>query len=320
MNRQVEFKGKDIEEAIGNAARSLGLPPERVRFTVIAIGSRGFFGLGRRCARIGVDPAEHRVDPVEPQADEVAAAAPAPRDASVGPKKKRAEAGLRPAAPEAPNIGRRPAESPRGGRAPKAVSKAAPAAAGAPAKAEGRALDWSHVPPPLTRPGPGESWSEGGPDEVAELARVELEKIIGLMGFKAEIRAGRIGGRVVLSMETEDSALIIGRRGLTLEALSLLVEQIVGRRAAAGPATRVVVDAADYRARRQEAFMAALASLAEEARRTEKRQFMPGLSPEERRLAHLALRPFQDLRVKSGGAARGLTIAPRRSRREKGGA
>jgi spoIIIJ-associated protein len=174
------------------------------------------------------------------------------------------------------------------------------------------------VPPPLTRPGPGESWSAGGPDEVAELARAALEKIVGLMGFKAEIRAGRIGGRVILSMETEDSALLIGRRGLTLAALSLLVEQLVGRRAPAGPATRVVVDAADYRARRQEAFLEALAGLAAEARRTKKQQFVPGLNPEERRLAHLALRPFKDLRVKSGGGARGLTIAPRRSRREKG--
>jgi len=61
----VEFTGRDLAEAIAAAAGALNLPPEKLKFSVVAMGAKGFLGLGRRRARIAVDPADPTLYPAE---------------------------------------------------------------------------------------------------------------------------------------------------------------------------------------------------------------------------------------------------------------
>jgi predicted RNA-binding protein Jag len=59
---RVEFQGRDLSEAIAQAAEALDLPPETLKFQVLAMGAKGFLGLGRRKARIAVDPDDPTLD------------------------------------------------------------------------------------------------------------------------------------------------------------------------------------------------------------------------------------------------------------------
>jgi spoIIIJ-associated protein len=135
-----------------------------------------------------------------------------------------------------------------------------------------------------------------------------VRDILNRMGLTADISAVRLGSRLVLNLDGPDKALLIGTRGATLEALQLLAAKIVARQNPA--AGRLVLDVADYRARRQSHILENLRQVAETVRRTRQPQNMPGLNAAEKRLAQRALRPFKDLSARTEGGRGGLVIAP----------
>ncbi len=67
-----EFEADTLEEAIRQAAASLGVDPDRVHYRLLDEGARGIFGLGARAVRIRVEA------PAEAEAPEPPAPAPAP--------------------------------------------------------------------------------------------------------------------------------------------------------------------------------------------------------------------------------------------------
>jgi spoIIIJ-associated protein len=118
-----------------------------------------------------------------------------------------------------------------------AKSKAPPARQAAPDEKEAAADDgpkikWSAfpIPGPLTRPAPGEEISSGPPDAAMTEAANLMEEIITRLGLKAEVRAVRIGTRIVLELDSLDSYLLIGRKGASLNALELLVNRMIRQR------------------------------------------------------------------------------------------
>ena len=327
----VEFEGKDLEEAIAQAALALSLPPEKVKFTLLSMGAKGFLGLGRRKARISVDPADPALKDLGEETGGRTSAKPAPSPqpdrrpvpsaAAPEPERPRREKAEKPTEAAPDKKGRAPRDKERPPKEEKARVR--------PAEPEPAPLEWSHVAPPLTKPAPGESPAEIGDDLAGQLAVTALGEILTRMGLTAEISAQRLDSRLVLSLESPDNALLIGARGVTLEALQLLTGKIVARRlkeqdpeSAAVP--RVVLDVADYRLRRQNHLLDGLKTAAEEVRQTKKSQALGGLNSSERRMIQMALRPFKDLTVQTGARSDGLIIAkaaspPTRHRRPKGG-
>ncbi|MDR2142231.1 MAG: Jag N-terminal domain-containing protein [Deltaproteobacteria bacterium] len=93
-------------------------------------------------------------------------------------------------------------------------------------------LKWSSfpVPGPLTKPGKGEEVYDGPPDQVTQDAVSLLKEIIQRLGLTVEIRASRIGQRVILDLESLDNYLLIGRKGASLNALELLVNRVTRQR------------------------------------------------------------------------------------------
>ena len=296
MTTTVEFEGQDLAEAIAAAAAALDLPPEKLKFNVVAMGTKGFLGLGRRRARIAVDPADPTLDLPE---DEPPAAAGEPEaPPPPAPAAEEAESAPPPAEPEPP-APPRPArtaapEAPPRPRAP----RPAPAAPdqGFPELA------------PLTRPAAGETRVENPEDETARLARAVVEDILSRLGLKADLSLVRLGSRLVVSLDGPDRAILIGARGATLEALQLLVSKIVAKKRP-GEGDRLVLDVADYRFRRHSQVMENLRLQAEAARRTGQPQPLTGLSAAERRLVRLALHPSKDLELRPGRSREALVLA-----------
>lgn len=60
MSPSLEFKGKDIEQAVKNACEALNIPKEKLKHDVISYGSTGIFGL------VGAKKAKIRVNVPEP--------------------------------------------------------------------------------------------------------------------------------------------------------------------------------------------------------------------------------------------------------------
>ncbi|MDR0882383.1 MAG: Jag N-terminal domain-containing protein [Candidatus Adiutrix sp.] len=70
---KLEFAGQNLEEAINRAAAALNLAPERLKFSVLSMGAKGFLGFfGRRPARVAVDPDDPQLDLGEAAAAPVA--------------------------------------------------------------------------------------------------------------------------------------------------------------------------------------------------------------------------------------------------------
>lgn len=239
----VEFTGKDLEEAIDAAAASLILPPEKVKFTVLTMGSRGFLGLGRRKARISVDPD----DPALGQSGDARAEnrermkRPPANVTGDGPKEAAASRAMPSASKRAEGDKPRSranfeARFPVGGGASAPGDE--PALSGrhrASAPVEVKPLDWSHIRPPLTCPARDEAEAvEFSSEPAGRLAGEVVGEIIGRMGIEARAICWKIGPRLVVTLDSPDNALLIGNRGRTLEALQLLATKIFQRRFSVG--------------------------------------------------------------------------------------
>jgi len=276
----VEFAGQDLAEAIALAAGALNLPPEQLKFNILETGTKGFLGLGRRRARITVDPA----DPVHQLLKDESAPRPSapPSAAEVEP----------PAAPELVSAAKKSVLRPASARLKVPSSRPLPDLA------------------PLTRPAVGETREDDPQDETARLTRTVVGDILSRLGLAADLTVVRLGPRLVVNLDGPDRALLIGARGATLEALQLLVSKIVAKKKP-GERGQLVLDVADYRFRRHSQVLENLRQQVETARRTGQPQALIGLRSSERRLVRLALRSLKDLDLKAGPGREGLVLAAR---------
>jgi len=123
-------------------------------------------------------------------------------------------------------------------------------------------------------------------------------------------------GEVTLTVESPDSALLIGRKGRNLEAMQYLLNRMIHAAEPGETPERVVIDIEGYLDRRRAGLEEMAHRLAEKARDTGRRVRVKPLSPQERRIIHLALENDPDVRTFSVGAApsRCVVIAPKNER------
>jgi spoIIIJ-associated protein len=153
---------------------------------------------------------------------------------------------------------------------------------------------------------------------IAEKATVVLTEILRLMDVKASIdtKLGSNGEEIILEIKTENSGLLIGRKGQTLEALQYLVTRIVSERAGnEGP--HVLIDIENYRERRRRSLQDMALRLGEKAKRQRKTVTIDALSAADRRIIHSVLQDDPWLTTKSlgQGSYRRLLIIPERDRK-----
>lgn len=145
------------------------------------------------------------------------------------------------------------------------------------------------------KPSPVASGDPPGPEAV-------LTDILVRMGVTASVQSVRGSdqdGDPILEIESESSALLIGRHGQTLDALEYLVNRIVAKREERG--TRVGVDCQGYRERHREGLRQTALRMAEKVRQRGRSQTMVPMSPRDRRIVHLTLAEAGDVATKSVG-------------------
>ena len=155
---------------------------------------------------------------------------------------------------------------------------------------------------------------------IGQKAKEVLAEILNLMGISAEVelRVGEKTDETVVEIRTENSGLLIGRKGQTLEALQYLVSRIAGERGGMeGP--HIVVDIENYRQRRRKGLEDMALRLGEKAKRQRKTVTVDALSAADRRIIHAALQddPWVTTKSLGQGSYRRLLIVPEGDRRRK---
>lgn len=118
-------------------------------------------------------------------------------------------------------------------------------------------------------------------------------------------------GELILDITGEDTAVLIGRHGKTLESLQFLISAIVVRKL--GFRYPVVIDVEGYKSRQRAKIESIARSAANRAVKEHRNIKLRPMSPYERRIVHIALREDNRVETESEdeGAMRHVVVYPR---------
>ena len=131
------------------------------------------------------------------------------------------------------------------------------------------------------------------------VAEETLERIISLMSLDSKVSGEKKGDDIVLNIEGSNTAILIGYKGRTLEALGYIVNKVVNK--AAEKKVRVILDSENYRQRREESLQRLALKMGDQAKRTGKTVTMNAINPHDRRIIHLTLKGDPQVQTKSDG-------------------
>jgi spoIIIJ-associated protein len=148
----------------------------------------------------------------------------------------------------------------------------------------------------------------------------EKEKITGLVsellnriGIKAGVKVAEKEETIEINIEGENLGILIGRHGVTLRTIQLIISMMVGKQL--GEWQQVAVDVNGWRLRRQEQLERMANRMVEEVISTSQERALPPMSAFERRIIHLALASDSRVVTESIGEDpdRYVTIKPKSS-------
>ncbi len=281
----VEAEGSSIDDAIERALQQLGVERDRVDIEIVANATKGLFGIGGKKAKVRASLRS----PISLTEPPPAAAEPRPKPAA--PK----------AAPSA-NDGSKPSPRVRNKGQSKPAPRERPARERPPRARAKRAA--AEEPP-----------ADDIAEETLEHARTVLEKTVQLIGTEATVTTAKDELGISLVIDGDDSGILIGRRGQTLDALEYVINRVASRDTR--HTTHLVVDSHGYRQRRRDSLEELARRMGERAGERGKTVTMNPMSPRDRRIVHLALRDQPGLETRSSGNGyfRKLLIIPESRRR-----
>ncbi len=271
-----EKYGTDVDEAVRLALLDLNLTIDDVDVTVLEESSRGFFGIGSKLAKVRV---EKKKAPVHEEKKEVKEAKQEEKPVSPAPAKQ--EASVERTRPEREKAPRR--EASRNNRRDRDRNN-------------NRAPKFSidDVKPVIER----EPEENLVPCE-DHAALTFLKEVTKEMGLDLTVTAKQGKDVLYLDIQGKDSGTIIGKRGQTLDAIQYLTSLVVNKENSAY--TRVVVDAENYRAKREKTLELLAVRLANKVARTRKSVRLEPMNPYERKVIHATLQSHPQVTTRSEG-------------------
>jgi spoIIIJ-associated protein len=131
-------------------------------------------------------------------------------------------------------------------------------------------------------------------------ARALLERIVAALGIPCRIEVEESDDELRVTCEGPDLGLLIGRHGQTIDSVQYLANAIVWK--GSDDRKRVVVDAAGYRARREETLQREAVRAAERAVANGEPVELEPMSAVERRVVHERLKDYPGVTTSSDGA------------------
>ncbi|SEJ56483.1 spoIIIJ-associated protein [Bhargavaea ginsengi] len=295
---QTVATGTTVDEAVSNALAKLGLTRDQVKIEIIDEGKKGFLGFGAREASVRVTA---EVVSTEPEAASVAAKVEPAEEAPGEPMAK----------PLEPITSEGPASA--GTVQPEDPAEPDPVPFDKNEDEEkGPAVPVVPVEPlEPVRPEESGEEQERDLDEAIGMTAGYLKSVVREMGAEdAEVFHALDGKNLEFRLESEKAALLIGKRGQTLNALQQLVQVVANNYAK--QFLVVSVDVGDYRAKRAETLKMLAERKADQAVRTGARVALEPMPSSERKIIHHALSERFDVDTHSEGKEphRHLVIEP----------
>lgn len=265
MTNYLVFSGKNVEKALEQAGKELGLAVEDLQYDVVSHGSSGIFGL------VGVKKAKIRVK-VDQESEPQSVQQDAKQEA-------------RDLVKDAFNLEE---------EAPAQKEKKKP-----------------------STPSPAEPPSEELLKAV-EIGQQALEKIVNEITEDTNIDIETRPDRILFKVDGGNSALLIGKRGQTLEAIQYLVEKIVNKQS--NTRVRVLVDVKGYLGTRKASLKKLALRMAEKAKKNNKPVTVGQMNAYDRRIVHMTLKENPEVRTQSMGEGyyRKLVIFPKKRKGKRG--
>ncbi|MDR1096181.1 MAG: protein jag [Spirochaetaceae bacterium] len=130
-----------------------------------------------------------------------------------------------------------------------------------------------------------------------------IDYVIGIierMGYDADVGVQfRENNKIGLKIASHYSAVIIGKKGKTLDALQLIANIYAGR--IGNPEIHVVLDSENYRLRREETIVRMAYDAADRVRSNRASLLLEPMNPFERRIVHTTLSNSDDVATRSEG-------------------
>lgn len=105
--------------------------------------------------------------------------------------------------------------------------------------------------------------------------------------------------KIGMKLNSQNSSILIGRKGKNLDALQLLVNVYAGKLGRED--VRIILDTENYRIRREEALVRLAYTTADKVRSSRNSVLLEPMNPFERRLIHTTLNDIPDVETKSEG-------------------
>lgn len=290
--------GTDVDTAVKLALEDLNLTIDEVNVTVLEEPSRGFFGIGSKLALVRVEKkkapkeekkeapahkpvekaAEKPVEKTEEKAAEESGERPSERPAKAQGQQNRREGGQRNGQKRGNNKNRNNRNRNNNRR-----------------NRERDMREFSEPLEPVIARVPEDQLS---PCE-DHIALTFLAEVTQQMGLDLEITAKEGGDALYVDIQGKDSGTIIGKRGQTLDAIQYLTSLVVNKEQE--KYTRVVVDAENYRAKRERTLEMLAIRLANKVTKTKRSVKLEPMNPYERKVIHATLQNHPYVTTKSEG-------------------
>lgn len=253
--------GDDIDSAVELALAELKLTRDEVDVTVLEEPSRGFFGIGSKLALVRVE--KKKTEPVV-EVKKEPVKVEVSHEVEARPKKNKAL---------------------KAEKTPK-EKKVSPSK-------EVISEDKSDEKSELN------SEMKNLPICENHLAKEFLQDVTEQMGLKLDLLVKADDSNVYVEISGEDSGTIIGKRGQTLDAIQYLTSLVVNK--GNSDYIKVVVDAEDYRTRREQTLEKLANRLAGKVIRSKRMVKLEPMNPYERKVIHATLQGNSRVTTRSEG-------------------
>lgn len=255
---------KDVDSAVKLALEDLQLGIDEVDVTVLEEPSRGFFGIGQKLALVKVEKKKEAKEP--------------PKETKKPEVKKEKK-------PEKPQAALEEKLKAAKAETPKRKKERAPR------RAEREMQDLEPVI---------EKIPEDELIDVQDHAALKfLEEVTKEMGLDLDIKAKAGKETLYIDIQGKDSGTVIGKRGQTLDAIQYLTSLVVNKEQSGY--TRVVIDAENYRAKREKTLELLAIRLAKKVGKTKRSIKLEPMNPYERKVIHATLQNHPYVTTRSEG-------------------
>jgi len=155
-------------------------------------------------------------------------------------------------------------------------------------------------------------------DDPKALGMSVLTRITELFSKDTRISVEETAEKIYYRIDSSDAAVMIGKRGMTLEAIQYLTEKIVNKHHNK-KRVRIQVDIEGYLEKREKSLQELATRMAEKVESTGKATTIGQMNAYERRIVHITLKENNRVRTQSRGDGylRKLMIAPARNASKK---